>query len=107
MPSAAPSRSPGARSRRSLSGVRKLLIGVVAALVVALVAIQLILPGRVESDVEARLTEGGGEAAVEIEALPAARLIWGDGDRIEVTGSDLGLEVENDTAVLDRLDGFD
>ena len=87
--------------------MRKLIVAVVAFLALALVAIQLFLPGRVESDVEARLTEGGGEASAEIEALPAARLIWGDGDRIEVTGSDLVLEVENDTAVLDRLDGFD
>lgn len=87
--------------------MRKLLLAVVAFLVLALVAIQLFLPGRVASDVEARLTEGGGEAAVEVEALPAARLFWSDGDRIEVRGSDLVLDVENDTAVLDRLDGFD
>jgi hypothetical protein len=87
--------------------VRKLIVAVVALLVIALVAIQLFLPGRAESDVEARLTEGGGDASVEIEALPALRLIWGDGDRIEVTGSDLVLDVEDDTAVLDRLDGFD
>jgi hypothetical protein len=87
--------------------VRKLIVAVVAFCVLALVAIQLFLPGRAASDVEARLTEGGGEADVEIEALPALRLIWGDGDRIEVTGSDLVLDVENETAVLDRLDGFD
>jgi hypothetical protein len=87
--------------------VRKLLIGVAAALVVALLAIQLILPGRVASDIETRLTEGGGEASAEVEALPALRLLWADGDRIEVTGADLELQVEDDVEVMDRLDGFD
>lgn len=76
-------------------------------LMAALISIQLIVPSRVASDVEARLTEGGGSATAEIEALPAVRLLWGDGDRIEVRGSDLALDVENDTNVLDRLDGFD
>ena len=87
--------------------MRKLALAVVAAAVLALVGIQILLPGRVASDIEARLTEGGGEATAEVEALPAVRLAWGDGDRIEVTGSDLVLDVENDTEVLDRLDGFD
>jgi hypothetical protein len=87
--------------------VARLGLALVALLVAALVFIQLFLPGRVESDVEARLTEGGGTADVEVDALPAARLLWSDGDRIEVRGSDLVLDVENDTAVLDRLDGFD
>lgn len=84
----------------------RILIAVIAILVLALAAMQLLLPGRVAADIEARLTEGGGDASVEIEALPAARLLWGDGDRIEVTGADLVLDVQNDTAVMDRLDGF-
>ena len=78
-----------------------------ALLVAAFVLSELLIPDRVASDVEARLTEGGGTASVEVEALPAARLLFGDGDRIEVRGSDLALDVEDDTAVLDRLDGFD
>jgi hypothetical protein len=86
---------------------RRIAIAAAALAVLALIAAQLILPGRVASDVEARLTEGGGDAAVEVEALPAARLLWGDGDRIGVTGSDLVLDVEKDVEVLDRLDGFD
>jgi hypothetical protein len=87
--------------------VARLGLALVALLVAALVFLQFFLPGRGESDVEARLTEGGGTADVEVEALPAVRLFWSDGDRIEVRGSDLVLDVENDTAVLDRLDGFD
>jgi hypothetical protein len=90
-----------------VSRLSKLLLAVAALAVAALAAIEFFLPDRVASDVEARLTEGGGEATAEIEALPAVRLLWGDGDRIEVRGSDLVLDVENDTNVLDRLDGFD
>lgn len=90
-----------------MSRLARFALVVAGLLVAVLVAIQLFVPGQAASDVESRLTEGGGEADVEIEALPAVRLLWGDGDRIEVRGSDLVLDVENDTNVLDRLDGFD
>lgn len=76
------------------------------ALILALVVAQLVLPGRVESRVEERLTEGGGTAEVSVDAVPAALLLFGDGDRIEVRGSDLVLDVEEDRDVLGRLDGF-
>ena len=76
-------------------------------LVALLVAAQLLLPDRVAGGVEERLSEGGGSAEVSVEALPAARLLFGDGDRIEVRGSDLDLDVTEETEVLDRLDGFD
>jgi hypothetical protein len=82
-------------------------LGLAGILVAALVAAQLVLPGRVEDRVEERLTEGGGSADVSVEAVPAALLLLGDGDRIEVRGSDLVLDVEQDRRVLDRLDGFD
>ncbi|MGI8462565.1 MAG: hypothetical protein ACR2OC_13190 [Solirubrobacterales bacterium] len=85
----------------------RILLGLLLLIVALFVAAQLFLPGRAASDVEARLTEGGGSAEVEIEALPAARLLFDDGDRIEVRGADLVLDVENDIHVLDRLDGFD
>ncbi len=87
--------------------MRKLLLALVVVVVLAVVAIQLILPGRVASEIEGRLTEGGGEASAEVEALPAVRLLWSDGDRIEVTGSDLDLQVSDDVEVMDKLDGFD
>ena len=85
----------------------KVVLGLLAVLVLAVIGIQIFLPDRVASDIEARLTEGGGTASAEVESLPAVRLIWADGDRIEVSGSDLVLDVENDVEVLDRLDGFD
>lgn len=79
-----------------------------ALLLVAFVVVaQLLLPDRVADGIEDRLTEGGGSAEVSVEAMPAARLLLGDGDRIEVRGSDLGLDVTEETEVLDRLDGFD
>jgi hypothetical protein len=77
-----------------------------AAGLLALVLAQIFLPGLVAGNVEERLTEGGGDAEVSIEAMPAARLLFGDGDRIEVRGSDLALDVEERPDVLDRLDGF-
>ncbi|HEX6115750.1 MAG TPA: hypothetical protein VFY99_01530 [Solirubrobacterales bacterium] len=85
----------------------RIVVAVAGLAVLALVALQLFLPGRVASDIEGRLTEGGGEASADVEALPAVRLLWSDGDRIEVSGSDLVLQVEDDVEVLDRLDGFD
>jgi hypothetical protein len=85
----------------------RIAIAVAAVLVSLLVVAQLLLPGRAADDIEERLTEGGGTAEVSIEAVPAARLVFGDGDRIEVRGSDLELDVTEDIEVLDRLDGFD
>lgn len=86
-----------------------MLIGIVIlALTVLLVLAQLFLAGVGERRIEDRLTEKGGSAEVKLSALPAARLLLGDGDRIEVRGSDLDLDLETeDPEVLDRLDGFD
>lgn len=84
----------------------RIALGLGALALVLLVAAQLFLPRLVADGVEERLTEGGGEAEVSVEAVPAARLVFGDGDRIEVRGSDLVLDVEDRPDVLDRLDGF-
>jgi hypothetical protein len=85
----------------------RIALAVAAVVAVLLVAAQLLLPGRVADGIEDRLTEGGGSAEVAVEALPAATLVFGEGDRIEVRGSDLDLDVTEETEVLDRLDGFD
>lgn len=79
----------------------------IAVLALALVASQLLIPELGERGVEDRLTEGGGFAEVSISAVPALRLLFSDGDRLEVSASDLELEVEERTDVLGRLDGFD
>lgn len=85
-----------------------MLIGIaILVLTGLLVVAQLIVPGIGEKQIEDRLTEGGGEASVTLSATPAARLLLGDGDRIEVRGSNLDLDIETeDPQVLDRLDGF-
>ena len=84
-----------------------MLIGiVVAAVVVLAVAAQLVLPGIGEGQIEDRLTENGGSATAELSATPAVRLLWGDGDRLEVRGSGLDLDLSENPEVLDRLDGF-
>lgn len=84
-----------------------MLIGTIIALIAALLAgAQLLLPGIGEGQIEDRLTENGGTAEVKLSATPAARLLWGDGDSIRVSGSGLELELSEDPEVFDRLDGF-
>jgi len=76
--------------------------------VVALLAIsQLVVPTWAERRIEDRLTEGGGTAEASVEAFPAAMLVAGEGDSIEITGSELDLDVDPEEKVFDRLDGFD
>jgi hypothetical protein len=87
--------------------VARVAVVAAAAVLVLLVAAQLLLPDRVAEGIEERLTERGGRATVSVEATPAVRLLLGDGDRIEVRGSDLDLDVTEDTEVLARLDRFD
>jgi hypothetical protein len=86
-------------------------IGVIALVaVVALLAIaQFALPPIAEKRIEDRLTEGGGTADASVDPpFPAALLLAGDGDAIEVTGSGLDLEIDSEESpVFDRLDGFD
>jgi hypothetical protein len=86
-----------------------MLIGIALLILTALlVGAQLFLTGVGERRIEDRLTENGGAADVTLSATPAARLLLGDGDRIDVRGSDLDLDLETeDPEVLDRLDGFD
>lgn len=86
-----------------------MVIGIVLLILTAIVVFaQLFVPGFGERKIEDRLTEGGGSADVTLSATPAARLLWGDGDRIEVRGSDLALDLTTENPeVFDRLDGFD
>jgi hypothetical protein len=81
-------------------------IAAAGLLVTALVASQLLLPDLAADEVEDRLTEGGGSAEVSLAALPALRLLFGDGDSFEVSASELDLELDQQGEVFDRLDGF-
>ena len=82
--------------------------GMIAAgsVVFALVASQLLLPALGARRVEDRLTEGGGSAEVTLGAVPALRLLLGDGERLEVSGRDLSLDLDAESEVFERLDGF-
>ena len=82
--------------------------GLAAASVIVflLVAGQILIPSIGERKVEDRLTEGGGTADVTLGAFPAARLLFGDGERFEVEARDLDLGLGHDERVFDRLDGF-
>jgi hypothetical protein len=82
------------------------LIGL-AVVLVALVATQVLVPSYLERRAENRLTEGGGEARVDIDALPALRLLFNRGERIEVRGERLDIPLERERgAVFDDLDRF-
>ena len=78
----------------------------VAVVVFLLVASQVLLPSLAERKVEERLTENGGHAEVTLGAVPALRLLLGDGERFEVEASGLDLELDERDRVFERLDGF-
>jgi len=86
---------------------RRLLI--VLGLLLAILGIsQLVIPPIAEHRIEDRLTAGGGSADVSMSAFPAARLLFGDGSRITVTGQDLDLTSESTSGeVFSNLDGYD
>ncbi len=83
------------------------LLIIALALAALLVASQLAIPPIAEHRIEDRLTEGGGSADASLSAFPAARLLFGDGKELSVTGSRLDLGLEQRTDVFDQLDGFD
>ena len=91
---------------------RALLIAasVMAALVALLVVSQLLVPPYLEHRAEKRLTKHGGHATVSIDALPAFRLLFDDGDKIKVRGDGLHVELLSpggDNQVFNELDRFD
>jgi hypothetical protein len=78
-----------------------------AGFLLVLVASQLIVPAYLEHRAEKRLTEHGGKADVDIDALPAAKLLWHRGKRIEVRGSGIDVPLEGERGrVFDDLDRF-
>jgi hypothetical protein len=79
-------------------------LGVIVSL---FLAAQVILPRVAEDRISDRLTADGGEADVSVSAFPAPRLLFGDGDTLDVSGSGLALELASqDANAFERLDGF-
>ena len=78
-----------------------------AVLITLVVAAQIALPRLAENRIADRLTAGGGEADVSVSAFPAPRLLFGDGDTLDVSGTGLALELASqDANAFERLDGF-
>ena len=66
------------------------------------------LPRLAASRAEERLTRDGGSAQVEVDAIPALRLLLKDGDLLRVRAREVELPLaELDRDVLGDLDGFD
>ena len=88
----------------------KIFVTVVIGVVVLGAVTQLVIPGFVERKIESNLEErsDGGEAVADVKAFPAVRLLWGSGDRMEVRGRGLAIDLAKRTDdPLGRLDGFD
>src|SRR5829696_2474567 len=121
VPPASIARTRGLRSafsptsaRESIRGLRtfepmlRRLLILVLVLLALLGISQLVIPPIAEHRISDRLTAGGGSADVSLSALPAARLLFGDGSRITVTGEMLDLTAESESStVFSNLDGYD
>ncbi len=93
-----------------MAPVLKILVAVAIGIVVVGAVTQLVIPGFVERKIESNLEErsDGGEAVADVKAFPAVRLLWGSGDRMEVRGRGLAIDLAKRTDdPLGRLDGFD
>lgn len=86
--------------------MRYLLIAA-GVVLVALIVTQFVLPPYLAGKVEDRLTARGGSATVDLDAVPALRLLAHDGDRFELEGRGLEFPLDREQDVLDKLDGFD
>ena len=84
-------------------------LAIVALVLAAILGIsQLVIPPIVEHRISDRLTAAGGSAHVSVSAFPAARLLFGDGSGITVTGTGLNLTPDSSGAgVFSDLDGYD
>jgi hypothetical protein len=68
---------------------------------------QLLLPSYLEQRVEKRLTAHGGSATVDLGAVPAVRLLFGEGGTLHVRAQGLSLDLpQGREDVFKRLDGF-
>lgn len=98
--------SPAEAPRRGLRTAGRTALIVLAALLLLLVVSQIALPSLGEGAIERRLTENGGVAEVELSALPAARLLWGSGDRLAVEARGVELEMSEPREAFNELDRF-
>ena len=89
---------------------RMAILAVAGLIALLALASQLLLPRLIEHQVEQRLTKHGGHARVHLKALPAARLLFREGDSVTVRATGLVTpppDPSGSNAALDDLDGFD
>lgn len=87
--------------------MRRIWLGLAIAVALTLVVGQVALPSYLSGEIEDRLTADGGHADVTLEAVPALRLLAQDGERIEMEGEGLVIDLEEpERRVFDKLDGF-
>jgi hypothetical protein len=83
------------------------ILAALALLVIGLVATQIFLPRIGENQVEDRLTKDGGTASVSIDAVPAIRLLFDDGDRLDVVAEEVNIPIDDiQGKSFKELDGF-
>ena len=69
---------------------------------------QGVIPGQAEKKVRDRLTRNGGTADVNIRAIPAIRLLWDDGDELDVQAHGIDIPARDlRGGSFKQLDGFD
>jgi hypothetical protein len=86
--------------------MHRLLIRLGGLLVSLVLFSQLLLPPYLEHRVANRLKEQGGSAKVDLDAIPAARLLFGHGDRLDIRASGLSLDLRTGRDVFSELDKF-
>src|SRR4051794_11827654 len=88
--------------------MRRLATLAIVSVLVLVVVAQFALPPLVANGVEGRLTANGGSADVELNAVPALRLLFTEGDSARVRARRIELPlVRPGGKVLGELDGFD
>jgi hypothetical protein len=87
--------------------MRGLAIRLGGVLVSLAIASQFLLPPYLEDRIAGRLTAHGGTAQVSLSAIPAARLLFGDGQDLSVRARGLSFAVPRRSKdVFKQLDGF-
>jgi hypothetical protein len=88
--------------------MRRFVAGILVTLALLAVAGQVALPRYIAGRAEDRLEEGGGSSDVSLSAIPALTLLGGRGRSIEVSGSGLVFDLDDQPEQpFERLDGFE
>jgi hypothetical protein len=87
--------------------MRRLAIRLGSPLVTLLIVSQFLLPPYLEHRVAGRLTAHGGSAQVDMSAVPALRLLFGQGSGLHIRARGLSVDLApGQEEVFKRLDDF-